>query len=719
MGGALFLYFKNLPVGDIILHECKKESLAITASYRRVEDCMNKQKNLLRHLQTLFVIAVLFGVILICADIGLFFLDINAGLIILGTLFIYFGTFIISYIIERKKVLQQFIDFAVEYDQIQKYLLKEHIVPFAMLDETGRVTWMNDAFKDRMEVEEGYSKSVSALIPAVTREVLEKMGAIYEADAELGEKTYHIQIKRFDFGDFAAQQMSGETTVFNGFLYGLYLVDRTKLYEYITALDETQLVAGMVYIDNYDEVLESVETVKRSMITALIDRRINKYMESADGIARRIEKDKYYIIFKKKYLPKLQEDKFSLLEDVHSINAGEGVTVTLSIGLGCNPDGYTATMEYARMAIELALGRGGDQAVVKEPNKISYYGGSAKTVEKSTRVKARVKAHALREIIQSRDNVVIMGHKISDVDSFGAAIGIYKACEVLNKPAHIVINEITNSVRAMIDKFLGQEGYPDDMFYTSADAVENVTANTAVVVVDVNKPSYCECAEILSMTKTVVVLDHHRQSEEAIENPVLYYVEAYASSTCEMVAEILQYFDESIKLKNHEADCLYAGIIIDTNNFTSKAGVRTFEAAAYLRRCGADVNRVRKMFRNDFSAYKAKAEVVRNAELYNGFAISVCDPDQVDSPTIVAAQSANELLNIIGVRASVVLTEHNNIIYISARSMDEINVSKLMERLGGGGHGNTAGAQLAGCTVEDAILRIKSLIDEMIQEGEA
>ena len=680
---------------------------------------MNKRKNLLRHLNTLLIIAIVFGAVLACADICIFLIDTNAGFIILGILVIYFAIFIYSYITEKKKVLQQFVDFATEYYQIQKRLIQEHVVPYAMLDESGKVIWMNDAFKECMNVDDGFNKPISAVIPTVTRETLDKLDDSYDAVTEVDERIFRVQIKRFDFGEFAEEIKTGEDIIFNGYLYGIYLMDETKLHGYIKALDETQLVAGLIYIDNYDEVVESVEAVKQSMLVALIDRRINKYLESADGVARRIEKDKYYIIFKKKYLPKMQEDKFSLLQEVHAINAGNDIDVTLSIGIGCNPDGYVATMEYAKLAMELALGRGGDQAVVKEPNKIQYYGGSAKTVEKNTRVKARVKAHALREIIQSKDNVVVMGHKISDVDSFGAAIGIYKACEVLNKPVHIVLNEITTSVRSMVEKFMGQEGYPDDMFYTSMEAVENVDNNTAVVVVDVNKPSYCECSEILSMTKTVVVLDHHRQSEEAIENPVLYYVEAYASSTCEMVAEILQYFDESIKLKNHEADCLYAGIMIDTNNFTSKAGVRTFEAAAYLRRCGADVNRVRKMFRNDFSAYKAKAEVVRNAELYNGFAISVCDQEQVDSPTIIAAQSANELLNIIGVKASVVLTEHNNIIYISARSMDEINVSKLMEKLGGGGHGNTAGAQVANSSIEKVKARVKELIDEMIREGEA
>ena len=375
-------------------------------------------------------------------------------------------------------------------------------------------------------------------------------------------------------------------------------------------------------------------------------------------------------------------------------------------------------MEFARNAMDLALGRGGDQAVVKEPNKISYYGGGVKTVEKNTRVKARVKAHALRDILMSKDNVVIMGHKIADVDSFGAAVGIYKACEALNKPAYIVINEITSSVRGLINPFLESDEYPDNMFITSAEAVEMVDAKTAVVVVDVNKPSYCECQEVLGMTKTVVVLDHHRQGEEVIENPVLYYVEPYASSTCEMVAEILQYFAESIMLKNIEADSMYAGIMIDTNNFTGKAGVRTFEAAAYLRRCGADVTRVRKLFRNDIESYKAKADVIRKAQLYNGFALSICDASNVASPTIVGAQAANELLNIVGVKASVVLTAYNGKIYLSARSIDEINVSRMMERLGGGGHGNTAGAQLSDTTVEAALDRVKALIDEMIREGE-
>lgn len=670
-------------------------------------------KNIVSHLKEIHRLLMTFAVLLVIVSIACLFINIGAGMCVGIVTFIYIIGCLVLYKSQKKNILQQYIDFATNYGQVQKQMLKEHVIPYAVLDENCRMTWMNDAFKSVTKAESAYSKSITGIIPSVTRELLEKVEGSFDMLIKLEERSYRVEIRKFDFQEFASQEAG-----FDGFLYGIHLIDVTELHGYIKALDDTQMVAGLIYIDNYDETFETIETVKRSMVAALIDRKINQYLESADGIVKRIEKDKYYIVFKKKYLSKLCEDKFSLIEDVRAINLGNDSQATLSIGIGFNPDGYVATMEYSRMAIDLALGRGGDQVVVKEPNKISYFGGNVKTVEKTTRVKARVKAHALREIIESKDNVVIMGHKIADVDSFGAAVGIYKACEVLNKKAHIVLNEITSSVRPMVDTFLQKEEYPLDMFVTSAEAVEIVTAATAVVVVDVNKPSYCECSEILGMTKTLVVLDHHRQGEEVIENPVLYYVEPYASSACEMVAEILQYFAESIKIKNNEADCMYAGIMIDTNNFTSKAGVRTFEAAAYLRRCGADVTRVRKMFRNDIESYKAKADVISRAELYQGFAISVCKTENISSPTIVGAQAANELLNILGVKASIVITDYNGTMYLSARSIDEVNVSRMMERLGGGGHGGQAGAQLMGYTAEEAIQTVKKLIDDMLVEGD-
>jgi c-di-AMP phosphodiesterase-like protein len=407
------------------------------------------------------------------------------------------------------------------------------------------------------------------------------------------------------------------------------------------------------------------------------------------------------------------------LDEVKGVNIGNEMAVTISIGLGANGEEYTQNCEYSRIAIDLALGRGGDQAVVKDGEKIYFYGGKSKQVEKNTRVKARVKAHALRELLESKEKIVIMGHKIGDIDSLGAAIGIYVAAKSIGKPAYIVINEITTSIRPMLELFTESGDYDDDMFINSERAIEMVSYGTAVVVVDVSRPSYVECPEILNKTKDIVVLDHHRRSSDTIENASLSYIEPYASSASEMVAEILQYFTDGIKLKPVEAEAMYGGIMIDTNNFSKKTGVRTFEAAAFLRKCGADVTNVRKLFRDSFDDYKAKAEAISSAEAFEEvYAMAVCPSEGIDSPTVLGAQIANELLNINGVKASFVLTEHNHKVYVSARSMGDINVQLIMERLGGGGHLDTAGAQMENVSIYEAKGILKNLIRGMEAEKE-
>ena len=467
------------------------------------------------------------------------------------------------------------------------------------------------------------------------------------------------------------------------------------------------------------EALESVEEVRRSLLIALIDRKINKYIASLDGIAKKMEKDKYLVILRKESVLQLQESKFDLLDDVKTVNIGNEMAVTLSIGIGLDGLSYTQNYEFSRTAIDLALGRGGDQAVVKTSGSITYYGGKSQQVEKNTRVKARVKAHALNEIISSKDKVLVMGHRLADMDSFGAAIGIYRIAKSLDRKAHIVINDVTTSVRPLLDMFQDNTEYQEDMIINSAQAVEAAEANTVLVVVDVNKPSITECPELLRTCKSIVVLDHHRQGSETIENATLSYVEPYASSACEMVTEILQYIKEGIRLRVEEANSMYAGMIVDTNNFTTKTGVRTFEAAAYLRRNGADVTRVRKLFREDALEYKTKADAVSQAEIYRGnYAISICSSEGVTSPTVLGAQAANELLNIKGIKASFVMTEYQGKIYISARSIDEVNVQVIMERLGGGGHMNIAGAQMEDATPGEAVRVIKRTLDTMIEEGD-
>lgn len=558
------------------------------------------------------------------------------------------------------------------------------------------------------------------VFPTLTKELLQRSEPVESINLTYNDRYYRVALKRIYFDTMTHDSTIVSLDESNEYLTAMYLFDETELNRYIRENEEQRLVAGLVYIDNYDEALDSIEDVKRSLLVALIDRKVNKYFTEIDALVRKIENDKYFVVFKNQYLGKLREDRFSIIEDVKTVKVGNEMAVTLSIGIGVGGDSYTKNYEYARMAIDLALGRGGDQVVVRDNEDVTYYGGKTnKQVERNNRVKARVKAHALREVIESREHVIIMGHSISDVDSLGAAIGVYCAARVLGKKAQIVLNEVTSSLRPLVEGFSEEKGYPADLFIKSEEAILLTNRDTLVMVVDVNRPSYTECPELLKRTDTVCVFDHHRQSSEVIENPVLSYVEPYASSACEMIAEVLQYFSENIKLEPHEADCIYAGILIDTNNFMTKTGVRTFEAAAYLRRAGAEVTRVRKMLRNDMAAYKARAEAVRHAEVYRGaFAISVCPADNVESPTIVGAQAANELLNIVGIKASFVLTEYQGKIYVSSRSIDEINVQLIMERLGGGGHLNVAGAQLTDCSVLQAKHIIQDTIDEMLKEGD-
>lgn len=658
-------------------------------------------------------------IVLILMDVAMYAQDIQMGAEFSGFIVLYVIIVLISNRRNRPLLINELVNFATQYGTVQKQLLNDFEIPYALLDYNSRFLWMNEKFTEITGKDKNYHKSVTTVFPSLTKDILQKSEAVGSINVMLDDRNYRISMKRIYFDSVTRDSAIVAINDTDEYLTAIYLFDETELNRYIRENEEQKLVAGLIYIDNYEEALDSIEDVKRSLLIALVDRKVNKYFTEIDALVRKIEKDKYFVVFKYKYLEQLSADKFKLIEDVKSIKVGNEMAITLSIGVGAGGVSYTQNYEYARMGIDLALGRGGDQVVVKEGEEVTYYGGKAKQVERNTRVKARVKAHALREIIESREHVVIMGHTISDVDSLGAAIGVYCAARVLGKKAQIVLNEVTTSLRPLVECFTEEKGYPADLFIKNEEALLITNKNTLVMVVDTNRPSYTECPELLNRTDTICVFDHHRQNSEVIENPVLSYIEPYASSACEMIAEVLQYFSENIKLEPSEADCIYAGILIDTNNFMTKTGVRTFEAAAYLRRAGAEVTRVRKMLRNDMAAYKARAEAVRHAEVYRGaFAISVCPADNIESPTIVGAQAANELLNIVGIKASFVLTEYQGKIYISSRSIDEINVQLIMERVGGGGHLNVAGAQLTNCTIQEAKRMIQDTIDEMIKEGD-
>lgn len=651
-------------------------------------------------------------------DVWIYTVDTTAGLILSAFILVYGTVAGIMYLRNKEELLTELVEFATQYGAVQNVLLKELTAPYLIVLESGKIIWMNDCFTKLVKNNEAkYLENYISDLKGVNLHLEE--GKTFTREVKLEDRDYEVKFSRISIGKLDSTEAMPQLPSGKDYFIAVYFQDITELKKYIQVNEEQKLVAGLIYIDNYDEIMESVEEVRQSLLVALIDRKINQYISNVDGLAKKMEKDKYFIVFKKKYFEKMKADRFSVLEDVKTVNIGNEVPATLSIGLGLSNDTYIQSYNYARVSIDLALARGGDQAIVKTASGIDYYGGKRDQTSRNTRVKARVKAEAIREFIAVKDRVLIMGHKIGDADSFGAAMGIYRAAVEMKKEAHIVLNDITAAIRPLYDVFQKNASYPEDLFLSSKNVQEYAGKNAMVVVVDTNKPEMTECKELLKLTETIVVLDHHRQGSEVIEGAVLSYIEPYASSTSEMVAELLQYIVDDVRLPGLEASSLYAGIMVDTNNFMNRAGVRTFEAAAFLRRSGADITFVRKLFREDMDTYRAKAQIISSAEVFRDvYAIAVGENMGIDSPTLVGAQAANELLDIGNVKASFVFTKYNGKIYVSARAIDEVNVQIIMERIGGGGHINTAGAQFAHTDMGKAIETLKETINVMIEEGD-
>lgn len=680
----------------------------------------NKKVQLKGQLRLYMQWPAIMALFLVAVNIWIYKLDRRAGTLMFIFLLIYIVMVGILYLYSKSVIMKDLVEFAAQYGIVQNTLLRELSVPYAILLEDGKAIWMNDKFEEIFGRKPKGEAYVSKYIPELNKNIFPKEeDEIVEMDVYYENREYKAVLRRVSVAGFSETEQLMELPEEREYFIAVYLNDVTELNVCKKENEEQRLVAGLIYIDNYDEVINSVEEVRQSLLMALVDRKINQYIARVDGIVKKLENDKYFIAIKKQYFKKLEQDKFSLLEDVKSVNIGNGIPATLSIGLGLSNSAYSQSYNYARVAIDLALARGGDQAVIKDCSGITYYGGKREQTSKNTRVKARVKAEALREFITVKEHILVMGHKLTDVDSFGAAVGIYRAAAALEKKAHIIINEVSASLRPLYEVYANDPAYPEDLFLNSQQAIDMADADTMVVVVDTNRPQMTECEELFRMTRTIVVLDHHRQSSDNIDNALLSYIEPYASSACEMVAEVLQYIVDDIKIPNIEASSLYAGIMIDTNNFMNRTGVRTFEAAAFLRRCGADITLVRKMFRDDMDAYRAKAEIISSAEVYEDkFAIARGTGLAIESPTIIGAQAANELLDISQIKASFVLTEYNGKIYISARSIDEVNVQIIMERLGGGGHMNAAGAQLLDVNIDQAVEKLQEVIHDMVEGGD-
>ena len=669
-------------------------------------------------LNSIFLWPVGLGILLVLLDILLCFVSSVAASIVAVFIVIYAFVCAMMICYFRPRIIKEIVEFSSNYSQVQRQLLYELSIPYCLLDNKGNILWMNASMQASINRKNDLNKNISTIIPELSANVFRNFEDFKEIRVAFNDRDYRVEMKRIS-ADIITQGVNILAKDYNSSLVAMYMFDETDINQYIQKIRDERFVVGLVYIDNYEDALESVDDVRRSLFVGLVDKRVNKYFSAGAAIIRKLEKDKYLVVFRYKFLEKLLADKFSLVEDIKSVKVGNEKTLTLSIAIGTGAADYARNYDIAKAAMDLALGRGGDQAVIKDGEKIYYYGGKSQQIEKNTRVKVRVKAHALRQILEANDNVLIMGHNLPDIDSFGSALGIYIIAKKFGKEAHIVFGEISSSVRPFMNRFIDKEEYPDDMFIKKEEAENYLTASTVVIVVDVNRPQRTECPQLLDKCKTIIVFDHHRRSSDTITGAVLSYVDPYASSACEMVTEMIQYVDDGIKLKAFEADALYAGISIDTDGFNSKSGPRTFEAAAFLRRHGADVTRVRKMLRNDMNEYKAIASAVSKSEVYkSAFAITVFDGEGLESPTIGGAKAANQLLDISGIKASFVITQYEDKLYISARSIDEVNVQLVMEKLGGGGHMSIAGAQLTNCTIQQAVNTIKLTLDNMLAEGE-
>ena len=627
----------------------------------------------------------------------------ETGLLVFLLALICGGICLRLYAVSGAEINRAMIGFSAATDSMQARLAENLDLCYALLDRSGAFSYQNTAMTALLAAQHKNPRRLDELFPELNPEELAKITESADYHLSLGELRLRVRLVREKLG--------------NDKVFALYFYDETALLKLREEEESRRLTAGLLYLDNYEEAMESVDDVRRPLLTAMIDRKIVRYFDGMQAIMKKLEKDKYFFVIERRYLMELYETQFDILEQVKTVNIGNEMRITLSIGIGDGGGTYAQCYDFARQAIDMALGRGGDQAVVKDGENIHYFGGKTNSKEKTTRVKARVKAHAFRELIENKDRLLIMGHKLMDIDSLGAAVGIWRIAATMGKEAHIVSSAVNNAIRPMLARFQNGD-YPEDMFIPEEKALQLLDEGTVLVVVDTNRPSMVEGPRLLDAAKTIVVLDHHRQSQDSIRNAQLSYVETYASSACEMVAEVVQYISDEVKIRAVEADAMYAGIVIDTHNFQNQTGVRTFEAAAFLRRNGADVTRVRKLFREKLDDYRAKSEAIHNAEIYREhFALSFCDAEGLESPTVVGAQAANDLLDVIGVKASVVATTFREKVFLSARAIDEVNVQVMMEKLGGGGHRTIAGAQLANITQEEAMDQVKQVIDEMLLKG--
>ena len=621
----------------------------------------------------LIIIAILLTIICILKPV-----------LIIPAVLVYAFIIVYTYLINQKRieeVSEHIKDLTLNVDKVSKRTLINSPFPLVIVETDGSIIWKSTKFMTEFAEVDNINEILNGIIKDLKSEILsgnKKNNQVIQK-IKIANKNYKIlgEYVKSKANDRTAEKISDKKKEYTA---TLYFIDETEIDNLKNDYDNSQLCVGITMIDNYEEIIQRISSDEQIQVFSQIEKKLYEWTAEFNGLVIKAERDTFVWIFERKYLKELEENKFNILDLIKDIDSSGKIPSTLSIAVSCDGESSYEKYKFAKNAIDIALGRGGDQAVVRKNGKFIFYGGRTQEVEKRTKVKARSVANALEELIEESENVVIMGHTNSDIDALGSALGIYRLVKTLGKEAYVASSTIGIGLENFVEYAKRSEEY-NNAIIGKDEAIEITNSNTLLVVVDTHKKSYTDIPELLNLAGKIVVIDHHRMSTDYIDNSVLTFQEVYASSAAELVTELLVYSEKNIKLTNVEAEGLYAGIMMDTKNFTFKTGVRTFEAAAYLRKCGVDIIKVKKWFQSDLNTYNIISEIVAKSEIIgDSIAISVYDKVDKDA-NIICAKAADELLTISDITASFVIGNYGEKTCISGRSLGDINVQVILEKL--------------------------------------
>ena len=603
----------------------------------------------------------------------------------------------------RTELSEHLQDLTFHVDKVAKNTLINSPFPLIIAETNGNIVWKSTKFaKEFSNVDMG--NILNYLLKQIKLEI--------ENNEENPEKSIH---KEIEIGNKIYEVLGKYTKSKEEYMLTLYFLDETKNIELQEKYNGSRICIGLIMIDNYEELTQRIKDEEKPELLAQIEKTIYEWATTFEGLVVKSERDTFVCVFEQKYLEELEENKFNILDTIKELELSNKMQITLSIAISNEGESNYEKYKSAQAGLDIALGRGGDQTVVRENGKYQFFGGRTQELEKRTKVKARIVSHALEELMKEAKNVMIMGHTNSDIDAMGASMGLYRLAKIMGIESYIVLNTVGVSLQNFIETAKQEKEY-EEAIINKAEALSKISPETLLIIADTHKKNYVEVPELLEETSKIVIIDHHRKSPDYIEDAILTFHEVYASSASELVTEILEYASKEVELTSIEAESLYAGIMMDTKNFTFKTGVRTFEAAAYLRKCGVDIIKVKKWFQSDLKTYNKISKIVENAEIVNDtIGISTYTENDKDA-NLVCAKAADELLTISDITASFVIGKLGDKVCISGRSIGDINVQVILEKLGGGGHITLAGAQVEGMTIEEVKQELVNRINEYFSE---